>query len=140
MRQAEITVLVGERDACRRWLATVGSLEKLNPYVRARVELSLARVELALGERAGVPARVERALAAWRRTGDVLFESGVLLACCGQREHGRELLRDAAEQFGRDYRDRVGDFVWYGLARLQPAAPLTPPGRSGSFPLPWVGP
>ena len=140
MRQAEITVLVGERDACRRWLATVGSLEKLNPYVRARVELSLARVELALGERGGVPARVERALAAWRRTGDVLFESGVLLACCGQRDRGRELLRDAADQFGRDYRDRVGDFAWLGLARLRPAAPLTPPGRSGSFPLPWVGP
>ena len=140
LRLAEIALAVGEQKAARAWLATVGSFERFDPFALARVELTLARIELTLGDRAGVPARVERALAAWPHTAPTYFEGGVLLSYCGQRERGRELLRRAAEQVGRDYSNRVGDFAWLDLALLRPLVPLTPPGRFGSVSVPKVGP
>jgi hypothetical protein len=140
LRLAEITTAVGEHRAARDWLATVGSPELLAPSARARAELTLARIEYALGDRNGVPERVDRALAAWPHTADTLFEGGVLLSYCGQRERGRELLRRAAEQVGRDYTDRVGDFAWRDLALLRPLVPLTPAWRFASFSVPEVGP
>ncbi len=140
LRLAEITVRVREWEAARGWLATVGPFDRLDPFARARMELTIARLELALGDRSRVPARVHRALAAWSHTADVLFEGGVLLSYCGQRERGHELLRRAAEQAGNDYADMVGDFAWHDLALLRPLVPLTPPSRFASFSVPVVGP
>jgi protein O-mannosyl-transferase len=140
LRLAEITVYVGQPHAARAWLATLGAIEGFNPFVRARLELTRARVELALGDRGKVPERVNRALETSTETADVLFEAGVLLAYCGERERGRELLRRACVQAGRDYTAMVGGERRGDLALLRPLLPLTPPGRFASFSVPVVGP
>ena len=140
LRLAEVSIQAREWQAGRDWLATVGTFDRLDPYARARIELTLARLELATGDRSRVPARVQRGLDTWTHTADVLFESGVLLSYCGQKERGRELLAKAAERAGRDYFDMVGDVAWLNLAVLRPLVPLTPPGRFASFSIPVVGP
>jgi protein O-mannosyl-transferase len=140
VRLAEVSLLAGHARAAHDWLATIGPFDSFDPFARARIELSLARLELALGDRSRAAARVERALAAWPYTSGTFFEGGVLLSYCGQRERGRELLATAAEQAGRDYFDMVGTAAWYGLAPLQPLLPLTPPGRFASVCIPVVGP
>lgn len=140
IRLAEISLLARQLPAARDWMATVGSFDRLDPFARARFELSLARLELALGDATRVAARVDRALATWTHTADVLFESGVLLSYSGQHERGRALLARAAERAGRDYYDMVGDSAWLDLALLRPLSPLTPPRLFARFSVPVVGP
>ena len=140
LRLAEISAAVGQRQAALDWMATIGGIERRDPCSRARAELALARVEAALGRRDAIGSRVDRALASWSHTSDVLFQSGALLVGIGQRERGLEVLRRAAEQAGRDYAERVGDFAWLNMDGMRPLLPLTPDVGFASVLVPKVGP
>jgi hypothetical protein len=122
------------------FLAMVLPVAAIAAWLERRQARGVVLATVAAGDRSRVPARVQRALDEWTHTADVLFESGVLLSYCGQRECGRELLARAAERAGRDYYDMVGDFAWHDLALLRPLVPLTPPSLFASFSIPKVGP
>jgi len=140
VRLAETAAAAGQREAAAGWLATIGSLDRLDPAGRARAELARARVEAALGDASRLEASVDQALAGLPNTGALLYECGMLLAASGRRERGLELLRGAAERIGLDHRGRVGDLGWIDLAALGPQLPLTARTAFASVPVPEVGP
>jgi Flp pilus assembly protein TadD len=140
LRLAEVAIRAHEPAAAREWLAIVGPTERLDTFRRIRAELTLARLELALGDLTRVTERVERALAAAPPTATALFEGGVLLTYVGRRERGRELLASASELAGRELTETVGDVASLGPGLLRPSVPLTPPALFASFCVPLVGP
>ncbi|HPW55525.1 MAG: glycosyltransferase family 39 protein [Thermoanaerobaculaceae bacterium] len=129
LRLAEVGLLIGDRAMASEWQQAASDLSQLGGDLKAGYSLVLGHIAVGLGSCAGVPELVDQALAASPGAADVLAHSGNLLLCCGDRQRGLGLVREAADRTRDEWLDRVGDQAWVDIAAIQPIIPPRRPFR-----------